>query len=56
MNRIGRVFGLAALMFAVPGICAAANVVPVVDVPEPATAMLLALGGAGALIARRFRK
>jgi hypothetical protein len=41
------------LTLALPSVCAAANAIQ--PVPEPATGLLLLLGGAGAAAYRRYR-
>jgi hypothetical protein len=42
-----------AITLALPSVCAAANAIQ--PVPEPATGLLLLLGGAGAAAYRKFR-
>jgi hypothetical protein len=47
------VFSLATLTFALPSVCFAANSIE--RVPEPASGLLLLLGGAGVAAYKRFR-
>jgi hypothetical protein len=42
-----------AIALAMPSVCVAANAIQ--SVPEPATGLLLVLGGAGAVAYRKFR-
>ena len=45
--------GVVAITFALPAICAASN--SITPVPEPATGLLLLLGGAGVAAYRKMR-
>jgi hypothetical protein len=47
-------FAFAVITFAMPMVCLAAE--PVQTVPEPATGLLLLMGGAGAAAYRQMRK
>lgn len=47
------VLALTAITFAMPAVCSAAN--SIVPVPEPATGLLLLVGGAGVATYRRLR-
>ena len=47
--------GVVAITLALPTLCAASNSIMPVPVPEPATGLLLLLGGAGVAAYRKMR-